>query len=132
LNFLTKINTLIVSHSQNEVFDYLKYIIYGTDKSEKVEELDQAFYNLFGGLDLSRDGKYSSALELLEKALKTFQANEDRLGESFCFFFIGEVHAEHKDFEKACSCYKKAHEELSRREHRMASAIESKIKEMEL
>jgi len=132
LDWIKKMVNFVTAKSQNEMFDYLKLIVYETDDPLLAWEKERAMDYLYNGLSFLEKEDFKKAVSYIESAIDIFEKKNDQLRKSFCFFFMGDVYHQKKEKETAKDYFKRALEYFEQKKHRMRYACENKLKEMEL
>lgn len=130
LDWFQKAENIISSLGKNEIFDYLKYIVYNTDDKKMIEQKDKALNSLFAGMEALNKKNFESAMGFIEQSIGIFTKTNDELRKAISEFFMGEAYKLKENTEKAKEYYEKAFEVLKKNGNMMAHTIEQKLKEL--
>jgi len=126
----SNVSNMVSDFYQNQMLDYLKFVLYGTEDRKLVEEKEQALRDLMLGMHEISRKNFETATGFMNRALNLFSSKKDDLHTAFSEFFLGEIYRMKEDFSKAQTYYQKAFDIFSAKKNRMADEVEEKIKEM--
>lgn len=132
MDWIPKMINFVTAKSQNELFDYLKFVIYQTDDAKVVEKKDLALDYLFNGLAFLEKKKYQKSIDFIQSAINIYEAGQDDLRKAIGLFFMGAVFQDQEKKDIAKDYFEKARVIFKEKENKMQYACENKIKEMEL
>jgi tetratricopeptide (TPR) repeat protein len=117
-------------HFPQEIFDYMKFILYGTNDKDVIQQKDKALRELFAGMKEMGKRNLDKSLSLIKDSLDIFAQTKDELSEAFAQFFMGEVYQLKDDVANALDYYEKAYEVFQKNKNLMALNVEQKIKDL--
>jgi len=127
MSFFKGFESLFSNFAKNEMFDYLKFAMYGTDDKNVVRQKDEALQALFNGIEEMNKKNYEAAQGWIKNSIGLYDETHDTLRKAFSEFFMGEMYETMKNFTKAMEYYEKAHEVFKTKASMMALNVEKKI-----
>lgn len=120
------------SSTDNYIFDYVKFVLYGTDDKELLEEKERGLKFLFEGIHHSSQQKFDIASKQIQKAIDIFEKTNDELSKAFAFFFMAQNYNLQEDTKSTKDYYEKAYQIFKEKGNMMALHIEQKLLELKL
>ncbi|OHD14670.1 MAG: hypothetical protein A2Y41_06055 [Spirochaetes bacterium GWB1_36_13] len=131
MDWLSKVESMVSNVYKNDMFNYLKAVIYNTDNKDLIEKKEKAFNALFIGIEAMNQNNYDKAINLVQNSIDIFKETQDQLRQSFSEFFMGQIYQTKEEFEKAKEYYKRSYQYLKEQKNNFALTIEEKLKELE-
>ncbi len=127
-DFFKGLNNIVENISNNEMFNYLKFAIYGTDNKEEVEKQEKALNMMLMGIESMNKKNYEKAKSSIKKSIDMYSESKDKLRKAFSQFFMAQVYEATENLQKAIDYYQEAYEIFNEKRNMMALNVEKKIK----
>lgn len=121
----------MINSRQNQVFDYLKFMLFGTEDKDIISQKEKALESLFEAMNEMSNKKLDRASQMIKKSIDIFSNTRDHLSKAFAEYFMGEVCLLNEQIEKAKEFYQSSYKVFKEKGNMMALRIEKKLLEIE-